>query len=97
MKGNLLKLIRGRRSQQEMADKYTVSQQTWSSWESGRTLPAHDILLRMEVDSGVPMEVIFFESFNYGNQLFVLPSMKIDMRENEIGACCKKKYVQQIK
>lgn len=65
MEKNLLRILRGNKTQAQMADKYNVSQQTWFSWESGRTNPSNDIMLRMENDFSIPMEVIFFNSFNY--------------------------------
>lgn len=69
MRKNLLSLIRQDKSQSESALIYGVSQQAWSSWESGRTLPDHDIMLQMEKNTGIPMEVIFFRAFNYKMEL----------------------------
>lgn len=69
MKKNLLELLRGNKTQADMAQKYKVSQQTWSSWETGRTIPDHEIMLNFEVEYGIPMEVIFFEAFNYKMKL----------------------------
>ena len=65
MKKNLLKDLRGAKSQSEIAKDYQVSQQCWQSWETGRTLPDNATMLLMEKNFGVPMEVIFFDSFNY--------------------------------
>ena len=65
MEKNLLHLLRGGLSQEKMAQKYGVKQQTWYSWESGRTIPSNEIMLQMEHDFSIPMEVIFFDSFNY--------------------------------
>lgn len=65
MEKNLLRILRGNKTQQQMANQYDVSQQTWFSWESGRTNPSNEIMLRMENDFCIPMEVIFFNSFNY--------------------------------
>lgn len=65
MKKNLLKDLRGTKSQSEIAREYEVSQQCWQSWETGRTLPDNATMLQMEKAFGVPMEVIFFDSFNY--------------------------------
>lgn len=65
MKKNLLQVLRGENSQADMASVYGVTQQTWYSWESGRTVPNNEIMLRMENDFAIPMEVIFFASFNY--------------------------------
>lgn len=69
MRKNLLEVLRGQNSQVEMANKYFISQQTWSSWESGRTEPSNEIKLKMEMDFHIPMEVIFFDSFNYKMKL----------------------------
>lgn len=55
MEKNLLHLLRGGLSQEKMAQKYGVKQQTWYSWESGRTIPSNEIMLQMEHD--------FFDSF----------------------------------
>ena len=65
MKRNLLKLLRGDKTQNEMANIYGVTQQTWFSWETGRTVPNNETMLKMEEDFSIPMEVIFFDSFNY--------------------------------
>ena len=69
MEKNLLRLLRGNRSQDEIASDYGTKQQTWYSWESGRTAPCNEIMLRMERDFKIPMEVIFFDSFNYKTKL----------------------------
>ena len=69
MKKNLLQVLRGENSQADMASIYGVTQQTWYSWESGRTVPNNEIMLRMENDFSIPMEVIFFASFNYKMKL----------------------------
>ena len=69
---NLLKLLRGDNSQESMATQYGVTQQTWYSWESGRTTPNTETMLKMEKSFSIPMEVIFFDSFNY--------KMKLDER-----------------
>ena len=69
MEKNLLHLLRGGLSQEKMAQKYGVKQQTWYSWESGRTIPSNEIMLQMEHDFLIPMEVIFFDSFNYKMKL----------------------------
>ena len=66
---NLLKILRGQRSQSDMAEIYGVSQQGWQSWEIGRTTPSNQIMLQMERDFSIPMEIIFFDSFNYKNTL----------------------------
>ena len=64
MKKNLLKELRGVKSQSEMAKEFNVSQQGWQSWENGRTVPNNATMLIMEKKFNVPMEVIFFDSFN---------------------------------
>ena len=62
---NLLSLLRGQKSQHEMAKKFGVSQQGWCSWEKGRTVPNAKVLLEMERIFKIPMEVIFYKNFNY--------------------------------
>lgn len=62
---NLLQILRNETSQHDMAEKYGVSQQTWSSWEQGRTCPDLSVMLKMEQDFGIPLEVIFFNRSNY--------------------------------
>ena len=52
---NLLGILRGKNSQADMAEKYGVSQQTWSSWEKGRTIPDNEIMLSMENDFNIPI------------------------------------------
>ena len=69
MEKNLLHLLRGEVSQEKMAQKYGVKQQTWYSWESGRTIPSNETMLQMEHDFAIPMEVIFFDAFNYKTKL----------------------------
>ena len=56
--------FRGKRSQQEMAEVYGVTQQAWSGWETGALTPGVVIMKRLENDSGIPMEEIFFDFFN---------------------------------
>lgn len=56
--------FRGNKSQADMAKRYKVSQQAWSSWENGEKKPDVTIMKQIEVDSGIPMEVIFFDVFN---------------------------------
>lgn len=56
--------FRGDRSQAEMADRYKVSQQTWSYWENGITIPSVAVMKQLERDSGVPMDVLFYDAFN---------------------------------
>lgn len=60
----LLIRYRGKRSQKEMAKLYNVSQQAWQSWEKGSYAPKPQIMKQIEVDSGIPMEAIFFDVFN---------------------------------
>ena len=65
MKKNLLRDLRGTKSQAEIAKEYGVSQQCWQSLEIGRTVPDNATMLQIEKNFNVPMEVIFFDSFNY--------------------------------
>ena len=55
---------RGDRSQADMAKKYNVSQQAWSSWENGDKKPDVATMKQIERDSGVPMEILFYDVFN---------------------------------
>lgn len=68
MKRNLLKKLRGNKKQVDIASEYNVSQQCWQSWETGRTLPPNAVMLKMEKEFNIPMEAIFFDSFNYKNK-----------------------------
>ena len=65
---NLLRLLRNNKSQAEIAKEYNVTQQGWQSWECGRTLPDHATMLQMERNFDIPLEVIFFDAFNYKNR-----------------------------
>lgn len=60
---------RGERTQAEMASKYGVSQQLWSCWENGLSTPSLPIIVKLEEDSGVPMEKLFFDLFNQETRL----------------------------
>lgn len=60
MKREWLILYRGERSQMEMAEKYQVTQQTWSNWELGKSSPDISIMKQMEMDSGIPIGELFF-------------------------------------
>ena len=62
MREKLIK-YRGKRSQEEMAKKYGVSQQAWSKYENGTATPSPSIMLRIEKDSKMKMEDIFFDVF----------------------------------
>jgi transcriptional regulator with XRE-family HTH domain len=55
---------RGNRKQSEMAEKYGVTQQAWSSWERGIGSPKPRTMKQIEMDSGVSMEILFFDVFN---------------------------------
>jgi transcriptional regulator with XRE-family HTH domain len=46
-----------------MAAIYNVSQQAWSKWENGISTPPPAIMLRLEKDTGVKMEDLFFDIF----------------------------------
>ena len=64
MKREKLIEFRGKRSQEYMASLYGVTQQAWSKWEQGTAKPGVVIMKRIELDSGIPMESIFFDIFN---------------------------------
>ncbi len=64
MKRTKLIEFRGTNSQAEMGKRYGVTQQAWSSWENGETSPNVVIMRQIEKDSGVAMEIIFFDVFN---------------------------------
>lgn len=64
MKREKLIEFRGKRSQEYMASLYGVTQQAWSKWEQGTAKPSVVIMKRIELDSGIPMESIFFDIFN---------------------------------
>lgn len=64
MKREALIAYRGNRSQKEMANMYGVTQQAWSGWENGETKPSVVIMKRLEGESGIPMERLFFDIFN---------------------------------
>jgi len=64
MKREKLIEFRGDKSQAEMGKRYGVTQQAWSSWENGDTNPNVVTMRQIEKDSGVEMEVIFFDLFN---------------------------------
>ena len=55
---------RGERSQEKMGNMYGVTQQSWSKWERGAASPSLAVMKKIEIDSGISMEVIFFDSFN---------------------------------
>lgn len=59
MKRTLLKLLRGEKTQAEMAKQYGITQAGWQSWETRRTIPPNTTMLKMEKDFQIPMEVIF--------------------------------------
>ena len=64
MKREALIQYRGERLQEDMAKQYHVTQQTWSAWELGITTPSAPVMKKMEIDSGVPMEKLFFDVFD---------------------------------
>lgn len=66
MRDKLIK-YRGKRSQEAMAKMYGVSQQAWSKYENGTAVPSPSIMLRIERDSGIKMEDIFFDKFKQPN------------------------------
>jgi len=57
-------VFRGNRSQLAMASQYGVTQQTWSNWEQGKTIPDPYTMKQLEIDSGFSMEKLFFDIFN---------------------------------
>jgi len=61
--------FRGENSQETMASRYGVTQQAWWKWENGKALPDASIMLRLEKDSGIPMEELFFDKFNNEKKL----------------------------
>lgn len=69
IKRELLVSFRGNRSQAEMAKIYGVSQQLWSCWETGISAPSTPIIKRLETDSGIPMEKLFFDLFDKETRL----------------------------
>ena len=69
MKREKLIAFRGNRSQSDMAAVYGVSQQAWSMWEMGALKPNVVTMKRLEIDSGIPMEELFFDVFNKKNLL----------------------------
>jgi len=69
VKREALVAYRGERTQAEMASKYGVSQQLWSCWENGLSAPSLPIIVKLEEDSGVPMEKLFFDLFNQETRL----------------------------
>ncbi len=52
-------------SQNKLAELLYVSQQTFSSWETGRTIPKPHQMQHLEDILGVDKEVVFFKDFNY--------------------------------
>ena len=64
MKRQKLIEYRGSRTQAEMAAMYSVTQQAWSQWEQGTAAPVLPIMKRLEDDSGISMEELFFDKFN---------------------------------
>lgn len=63
MRDKLIK-FRGNISQKQIAKEYGVSQQLWSKWENGTACPSPSTMLLLEKKSGIPMEELFFDSFN---------------------------------
>jgi DNA-binding XRE family transcriptional regulator len=47
-----------------MGKKYGVTQQAWSKWENAKSAPEISLMKQIEMDSGIPMEEIFFDLFN---------------------------------
>jgi DNA-binding XRE family transcriptional regulator len=63
MREKLIK-ARGDSSQEQMGKRYGVRQQSYSSWESGRTSPPHWVIEDMEKFFGVPKQELFPDLFN---------------------------------
>ncbi len=68
---NMLKELRGDVTQSEMASLFGVNQNTWSSWETGRTKPKYEVMMAMERYFNLRKEEIFFTAFNYKNELMI--------------------------
>ena len=64
MKREELIKYRGDRTQEEMGRLYGVKQQTWCTWENGIAKPNLATMKRIEIDSGISMEILFFDAFN---------------------------------
>ena len=64
MKREALIKYRGTRTQEEMGRRYGVKQQAGWAWENGITKPNLATMKQIELDSGVSMEVLFFDAFN---------------------------------
>lgn len=69
MKRDKLIEYRGSKTQAYMAKKYGVTQQAWCKWEKGESKPGVVIMKKIEADSGMPMESIFFDVFNNQKKL----------------------------
>jgi DNA-binding XRE family transcriptional regulator len=63
MREKLIK-ARGERSQKQLGERYGVTQQSYCSWESGRTSPPHWVIEDMEYYFGVPKKELFPDLFN---------------------------------
>jgi transcriptional regulator with XRE-family HTH domain len=62
-------LARGNNTQEEIAAKCGVKQQTYSHWEMGRATPSIKKMIILERVLGVPKETLFFDLFNSSNEL----------------------------
>lgn len=84
-KKNKLKKIREKLgvSQVKLAQDMNTSQKNISSWEVGRTTPSASRMQYLEEYFGVPKEVIFFEAFNYKNELKLPKRTSLDSKENK--------------
>lgn len=63
MREELIK-YRGKRSQAEMAKMYGVSQQTWSTWETGYATPPGKVMQEIHKRSRIPLKRLFPDIFN---------------------------------
>jgi len=57
---NLLSELRGKIAQQVICKEFDVTQQTWSSWENGRTVPPPHKMQQIEEYFKTKKEDIFF-------------------------------------
>lgn len=65
-KREMLVKYRDWRTQNEMGERYGVSQQLWNCWEQGKSAPGISIIKRLERDSGISMEKLFPDLFPAG-------------------------------
>lgn len=61
---NYFKILRGEKSQTEIAKKYGVSQQSWCKWEKGFSIPRPPLMKKIADDLGKSVDEIFFANNN---------------------------------